>query len=278
MRIVRWGEAGAESFGLLANDMVHDLSGVDGLKDAVPFSKDWFGAIGSVNPGELPKVPAGTRLGPCVPQPPKFIAIGLNYKDHAAETGMELPEEPIIFMKAPNCIAGPSDIVTIPEAVDELDWEVELGIVIGAPGYRIPKEQALEHVAGYCVVNDLSARDWQFKGTGQWVKGKSFPGAGPVGPWLVTPDEIGDLNSLSLTLSVDDETRQEGTTGTMIFDVPTLISKVSTFMALEAGDIIATGTPSGVGFGRNPKVFLEAGQTVTSEITGLGKQEISLAR
>jgi 2,4-diketo-3-deoxy-L-fuconate hydrolase len=213
-----------------------------------------------------------TRIGPCVAGVGKFICIGLNYSDHAAESGMAVPSEPVIFMKATSAICGPDDDVLIPRGSQKMDWEIELGVVIGKPGKYVDEANALPHVAGYCIVNDLSERAFQLEGTGQWVKGKSADTFGPVGPWLVTPDEVPDPQNLDLWLDVDGQRRQSGNTRTMIFGVASLISYVSRFMSLRTGDIISTGTPPGVGFGRKPPLYLRAGNRLQLGISGLGQQ------
>ncbi len=220
----------------------------------------------------LPVVPGKSRLGPCVGSVGKFVCIGLNYSDHAKEAGMPIPAEPVIFMKATSAICGPDDDVVIPRGSTKMDWEVELGVVIGKPGKYIAEADALSHVAGYCVVNDVSERAFQIDGTGQWVKGKSADTFGPIGPWLVTPDEVPDPQDLDMWLEVDDHRYQNGSTKTMIFGVASLISYVSRFMSLQTGDIISTGTPPGVGLGRKPPVYLRAGNRMKLSIRGLGQQ------
>jgi 2-keto-4-pentenoate hydratase/2-oxohepta-3-ene-1,7-dioic acid hydratase in catechol pathway len=220
----------------------------------------------------LSVVPGKSRLGPCVGSVGKFVCIGLNYSDHAKEAGMPIPAEPVIFMKATSAICGSDDDVVIPRGSTKMDWEVELGVVIGKPGKYIAEADALSHVAGYCVVNDVSERAFQIDGTGQWVKGKSADTFGPIGPWLVTPDEVPDPQDLDMWLEVDDHRYQNGSTKTMIFGVASLISYVSRFMSLQTGDIISTGTPPGVGLGRKPPVYLRAGNRMKLSIRGLGQQ------
>lgn len=256
----------------MGSDAARDLGEVAALETHRPFTPDWFGAIAALDPDTLPTVPSHARIGACIPRPGTFLCIGLNYSDHADEAGMAAPDEPILFMKASNTCVGPRDDVPLPRGTEKLDWEIELGVVIGTAGHRIARADAMAHVAGYCIVNDLSARDWQLEGTGQWTKGKSFPGAGPTGPWLVTPDELDDPHALDMALSVDGARRQSGSTRTMIFDVPAIIAEASARMTLEPGDIIATGTPPGVGMGHSPAVYLEAGQIVRASISGLGEQ------
>jgi 2,4-diketo-3-deoxy-L-fuconate hydrolase len=217
-------------------------------------------------------VAGGARIGPCVAGVGKFVCIGLNYSDHAAEAGMAMPAEPVIFMKATSSICGPDDDVVIPRGSKKMDWEVELGVVIGKPGKYVEEADAVSHVAGYCVVNDLSERAFQLEGTGQWVKGKSADTFGPIGPWLVTPDEVPNPQDLAMWLDVDGHNYQNGSTRTMVFGVAYLISYISRFMSLRTGDIISTGTPPGVGFGLKPPVYLRAGNRIELGIQGLGEQ------
>jgi 2-keto-4-pentenoate hydratase/2-oxohepta-3-ene-1,7-dioic acid hydratase in catechol pathway len=212
------------------------------------------------------------RIGPCVGSVGKFICIGLNYSDHAKEAGMDLPTEPVIFMKATSSICGPDDNIVIPRGSKKMDWEVELGVVIGTPGKYVKEEDALSHIAGYCVINDISERAFQMEGTGQWVKGKSADTFGPIGPWVVTPDEVPDPQNLEMWLEVDGRRYQNGSTRTMVFGVAYLICYVSRFMSLQSGDIISTGTPPGVGFGLKPPVYLHAGNRMRLGINGLGQQ------
>ncbi|HVW69103.1 MAG TPA: fumarylacetoacetate hydrolase family protein, partial [Steroidobacteraceae bacterium] len=214
----------------------------------------------------------GCRLGPCLAGCGKLICVGLNYRDHAREAGAAIPEEPVLFMKATSCISGPCDPIVIPPGATKVDWEVELGVVIGAVAKRVPPERALDHVAGYCVVNDVSERGWQLEGTGQWLKGKSADTFGPIGPWLVTTDEVPDAQALRLWLAVNGEVRQDSSTAQMIFPVPLLVSYISKFMTLLPGDIISTGTPPGVGLGVKPPVYLRPHDTVRLGIDGLGEQ------
>ena len=276
MKLVRWGEPNDERFGLWHDDAVRDLGHVFGPHEPMPFTPEGQALLTGLDVAGLPRVAPDARLGAPIPRPGKFVCVGLNYADHAEEAGMAIPSEPILFMKATNAIAGPHDDLRKPRGTTKLDWEVELGLVIGTGGTNIERDAALGHVGGYCVVNDLSARDWQLEGTGQWVKGKSFAGAGPVGPWLVTPDEVPDPSSLRLGLSVDGEVRQDGSTSTMIFDVATIVSEVSRHMTLEAGDLIATGTPPGVGMGLRPPVYLRDGQTIRAWVEGLGEQSVTI--
>ena len=220
----------------------------------------------------LPRVTGQPRLGPCVGAVGKFICIGLNYSDHAAESGMAVPAEPVVFMKATSSIIGPDDDVVIPRGSKKTDWEVELGVVIGKPAKYVAEADALSHVAGYCVVNDLSERAFQLEGTGQWVKGKSSDTFGPIGPWLVTPEEVPDPQNLDMWLEVDGHRYQSGSTHTMVFGVAHLVSYLSRFMSLQTGDVISTGTPPGVGHGCKPPVYLRAGNRIQLGINGLGQQ------
>ena len=220
----------------------------------------------------LPKLSSSDRIGPCVGNVGKFICIGLNYADHAAESGLPVPAEPVIFMKATSAIIGPNDDVIIPKNAIKPDWEVELGVIIGKEARYVDEADALDHVAGYCVVHDVSERAFQLERGGTWDKGKGCDTFGPIGPWLVTSDEVGDPQKLGLWLEVDGHRYQDGTTANMIFDVATIVSYLSDFCTLEAGDIISTGTPKGVGLGQKPPVYLRAGQTVRLGIDGLGEQ------
>jgi len=273
MKLLRYGPPGEEKPGLLdSTGAIRDLSGVvpDISKDTLlPHSLD---RLRQIDPATLPRVSGAPRLGPCVGHVGKFICIGLNYSDHAAESNMPVPAEPIVFMKATSCIIGPNDDVVIPRGSLKTDWEVELGVVIGTPAKYAAEADALSHVAGYCVVNDLSERAYQLEGTGQWVKGKSADTFGPIGPWLVTPDEVPEWNNLGMWLDVDGHRYQDGSTKTMIFGVPHLISYLSRFMSLQSGDVITTGTPPGVGHGKKPPVYLRAGNEMRLGVEGLGEQ------
>jgi 2,4-diketo-3-deoxy-L-fuconate hydrolase len=273
MKLLRYGAAGAEKPGLLDTDgQLRDLSGVvddiagDTLGDAS------IAKLRDVDPASLPLVEGSPRLGACVGQVGKFICIGLNYADHAAESGMALPEEPVIFFKATSAICGPDDDVEIPRGSVKSDWEVELGVVIGKHTKYVAVADALDHVSGYCVVNDLSERDFQLHRSGQWVKGKSADTFGPIGPWLVTRDEVADPQNLPMYLAVNGHRSQDGSTKTMHFDVATVISHLSQFMSLQPGDVISTGTPPGVGMGQNPQVYLKPGDKIELGIKGLGVQ------
>jgi ureidoglycolate lyase len=274
MKLLRFGPAGRERPGLLdATGRLRDLSGVipDLAGDALlPGSLD---RLRGLDAATLPAVDGQPRLGPCVGRVGKFICIGLNYADHARESGAAVPKEPIVFMKATSAIIGPDDDVVIPRGSAKTDWEVELGVVIGMPAKYVSEADALSHVAGYCVVNDLSERAFQLEGTGQWVKGKSADTFGPIGPWLVTRDEVPDPQNLSMFLEVDGHRYQNGSTSTMIFGVAYLVSFLSRFMSLQPGDIITTGTPPGVGMGQKPSpIYLRPGQAMRLGIAGLGEQ------
>ncbi len=273
MKLLRYGLPGLEKPGLLADDgQIRDLSGV--IPDLADESllHESIEKLRRADVSRLSKVAGRPRLGPCVGSVGKFVCIGLNYSDHAKEAGMPIPAEPVIFMKATSAICGPDDDVVIPRGSTKMDWEVELGVVIGKPGKYIEEASALSYVAGYCVVNDVSERAFQIDGTGQWVKGKSADTFGPIGPWLVTPDEISDPQNLDMWLEVDDHRYQNGSTKTMIFGVAFLVSYVSRFMSLQSGDVISTGTPPGVGLGLKPPVYLRAGNRMKLSIRGLGQQ------
>ncbi len=277
MKLVRYGTAGAERPGLLDDQgRVRDLSGhVDELSGAT-LTAAGLARLAALDPSTLPLVPGqpqqDLRLGACVAGVGKFIGVGLNYADHAAESGMDVPSEPVLFTKWTSCIAGPDDDVYLPAGSTATDWEVELGIVIGDGGRDIPEDRALDHVAGYCVINDISERDWQIRLGGSWDKGKGFDGFGPIGPWLVTRDEIADPQTLRLWLEVDGTMRQDGTTATMVFGVAHLVAYCSRFATLMPGDLITTGTPPGVGMGQKPPVYLRGGQVMRLGIDGLGTQ------
>jgi 2-keto-4-pentenoate hydratase/2-oxohepta-3-ene-1,7-dioic acid hydratase in catechol pathway len=273
MKLLRYGNPGQEKPGLLHDGQIRDLSGhiTDiGGDTLLPAGLDRLRAL---DPASLPLVPGSPRLGPCVGQVGKFICIGLNYSDHAAESGMPVPTEPIIFMKASSAIVGPNDDIEIPKGSEKTDWEVELGVVIGRTAKHVSEADALSHVAGYCVVHDVSERAFQLERAGQWVKGKSCDTFGPIGPWLVTSDEVPDPQNLPLWLEVDGTRYQNGTTKTMVFSVARLISYLSDFMSLQPGDVISTGTPPGVGMGQKPPMFLRAGQRIRLGVDGLGEQQ-----
>ena len=273
MKLVRYGKAGAEKPGLIDSDgTIRDLSAhvKDFAGDALLPAN--IKKLAALDPKSLPAVAAGTRLGSCVPKPGNFIAVGLNFADHAAETNNPIPAEPILFNKAPNTIQGPDDDVIIPPGSLKTDWEVELAFVIGQPGYRISEADAAHHIAGYFICNDVSERAYQIERSGQWMKGKSLPTFGPVGPWLVTPDEAGDVQNLKMWLKLNDQYVQNGSSKTMIFNCQFLVHYISQFMHLDAGDIITTGTPPGVGLGMKPPLFLKGGDTMEVGIEGLGVQ------
>lgn len=274
MKLLRYGAAGAEKPGLIDVDgKIRDLSRVVPDIDGRALSASSLAKLNAVDQATLPLVPGNPRIGPCVGSVGKFICVGLNYADHAAESGMEVPKEPVLFFKATSAICGPYDDVIIPRGSIKSDWEVELGVVIGKEARYLSEDQALDHVAGYCVVNDLSERAFQMERGGQWVKGKSCDTFGPIGPWLVTKDEVPDAQRLGIWLEVDGHRYQNGNTRTMIFNVPFIVSYISQFMSLQPGDIISTGTPPGVGLGIKPEpVYLKAGQTMRLGIDGLGEQ------
>jgi len=273
MKLLRWGEAGRERPGLVDGEgLMRDLCGqLDDIAGEA-LNPDRLAQLGAIEFASLPLVPQGARIGPCVGGVGKFICVGLNYADHAAETGAEVPAEPILFMKATSAIAGPEDDLYLPRGSAKSDWEVELGVVIGRRASHVDEAAALAHVAGYCVINDLSERSFQLEGTGQWMKGKGCDGFGPIGPWLVTPDEVGNVDDLVLWLDLNGERMQDGSTRTMVFGVAFLVSYISRFMTLHPGDIISTGTPPGVGLGRRPPHFLKAGDEMRLGIAGLGEQ------
>ncbi|MCZ0961132.1 fumarylacetoacetate hydrolase family protein [Paracoccus benzoatiresistens] len=278
MKLVRYGDKGAERPGILdADGRVRDLSAHVADIGGTCLTRDGLSALRALDPGSLPLVPGlpqqDLRLGACVGSVGKFLAIGLNYADHAAEAGMEVPAEPILFSKWTSCIAGPDDDLHLPPGSTATDWEVELGIVIGDGGRNIAPDQAARHIAGYCVINDISERDWQLRRGGTWDKGKGHDGFGPIGPWLVTADEIPDPRALRLWLEVDGHRHQDGTTATMVFGPEGIVSYTSRFTTLQPGDVIATGTPPGVGMGQKPPVYLRAGQIMRLGIDGLGQQQ-----
>jgi 2-keto-4-pentenoate hydratase/2-oxohepta-3-ene-1,7-dioic acid hydratase in catechol pathway len=273
MKLIRYGLSGQENPGIIdSNGDIRDLRGeitdISG-ETLLPSSLD---RLRKVDIGSLPRVTGNPRIGACVGRVGKFICIGLNYSDHAAEAGMKVPAEPVIFMKATSAVCGPNDDVVIPRGSQKTDWEVELGVVIGAPAKYVSPENALSHVAGYCVINDVSERAFQLEGTGQWTKGKSADTFGPIGPWLVTADEVADPQNLDMWLEVNGRRFQSGNTRTMVFGVAHLISYLSQYMSLQPGDIISTGTPPGVGMGQRPPIYLSAGESIVLGIQGLGVQ------
>jgi 2,4-didehydro-3-deoxy-L-rhamnonate hydrolase len=273
MKLARYGRAGKEKPALVDRaGKLRDLSEVIEDIDADTLAPRALARLAKVKPESLPAVRGAPRIGPCLRRVGNFIAVGLNYADHAAESGMPVPKEPVLFTKAPNCVVGPNDDVVIPKGSVKTDWEVELAIVIGSRASYVSENQALSHVAGYCICNDVSEREFQLERSGQWVKGKSAPTFGPLGPWLVTPDEIENVQALNMWLDVSGERMQTGSTATMVFGVKTLVSYISQFIALEPGDVITTGTPPGVGSGKKPPRFLKAGDTMSLGIDGLGQQ------
>lgn len=271
MKLVRYGARGAEKPGMLdAAGRLRDLSAhVPDIAGAVLAD---LSRLATIDPETLPLVEGNPRLGACVGGTGKFICIGLNYSDHAAESGMEVPPEPVIFAKYTSAICGPDDPILIPRGSEKTDWEVELGFVIGKPAKYVTEAEALNHVAGYCVINDVSERAYQIERAGQWSKGKSSDNFGPTGPWLVTPDEVANPNDLHMWLKVNGQTMQDGSTATMVYQVPFLISYLSQFFTLHPGDIISTGTPPGVGLGMKPPRYLKVGDVVELGIEGLGSQ------
>ena len=275
MKLLRYGPKGQEKPGLLDKDgKIRDLSAQVPDIAAGTLSADSLKKLAALDAGKLPLVSGDPRIGPCVGKVGKFVCIGLNYADHAAETGAPIPKEPIVFMKATSAIIGPNDDVEIPRGSKKTDWEVELGVVIGKHAKYVPENSAMEYVAGYCVVNDVSEREFQIERGGQWDKGKGCDTFGPTGPWLVTRDEVPDPQNLAMWLEVDGHRYQNGSTKTMIFNVPKLVSYLSHFMSLQPGDVISTGTPPGVGMGQKPDpIYLKPGQTMRLGIAGLGEQK-----
>lgn len=279
MKLLRYGAKGSEKPGLLDSDgNVRDLSGVVADISGDALTPEGLAKLQAIDPASLPLVEGkpqdGLRIGPCVGQVGKFICIGLNYADHAEESGLPVPPEPVVFNKWTSAIVGPDDDVEIPRGSKKTDWEVELGVVIGKPGRYIAEKDALSHVAGYCVVNDVSEREFQIERSGTWDKGKGCDTFGPIGPWLVTADEVTDPQNLKLWLEVDGKRYQDGTTATMVFTVEKIVSYLSQFMSLQPGDVISTGTPPGVGMGQKPEpIYLKPGQVMTLGIEGLGTQK-----
>ncbi|AYN95337.1 MULTISPECIES: ureidoglycolate lyase [Pseudomonas] len=275
MKLLRYGEKGQEKPGLLdAQGQIRDLSGhIDDIAGQA-ITAEGLATLRNIDPSSLPVVNGSPRLGPCVGRVGKFICIGLNYADHAAESGLDVPKEPVVFNKWTSAICGPNDDVEIPRGSTKTDWEVELGVVIGKAGRYIDEANAMDYVAGYCVINDVSEREWQIERGGTWDKGKGFDTFGPLGPWLVTKDEIADPHALDLWLEVDGKRYQNGNTRTMVFKVPELIAYLSRCMSLQPGDVISTGTPPGVGLGIKPEpVYLKPGQEMRLGIAGLGEQK-----
>lgn len=273
MKLIRYGLPGEEKPGLVDNQgNIRDLSAHIPDITGAQLGVETLKKLRALAVTKLPLVEGSPRIGPCVGQVGKFIGVGLNYSDHAAETGQPVPTEPILFQKAATCIVGPNDDVMLPKGSTKTDWEVELGVIIGTKARYVEEGEALKYVAGYCVVNDVSEREFQMERLGQWTKGKSADTFGPIGPWLVTTDEMQDTSNLSLFCNVNGTRRQTGNTQTMVFNVPTLISYISRFMTLMPGDIIATGTPPGVALGMKPPLYLKAGDEIYLGVEGLGEQ------
>jgi len=273
MKLLRYGPIGHEKPGMLdADGAIRDLSGVVGDIAGDTLTPEGIATLAAIDPATLPLVDGTPRYGACVGAVGKFICIGLNYSDHAAESGMDVPKEPVIFNKWTSAICGPDDAVEMPRGSTKLDWEVELGVVIGKPGRYIDEADAMAHVAGYCVINDVSEREYQLERGGTWDKGKGCDTFGPIGPWLVTADEVPDPQALRLWLEVDGHKYQDGTTATMVFGVAEIVSYLSRFMSLQSGDVISTGTPPGVGLGQKPPKYLAVGNVMQLGIDGLGEQ------
>ena len=273
MKLLRVGQKGSEKPAILDKDgKIRNLS--SHIQDLNPDTLNFktISDLQNLDLSSLPELSSSDRIGSCVSKPGKFIAIGLNFSDHAAETGADVPSEPITFMKATSAINGPNDNIEIVPGSKKLDWEVELGIVIGKETKHISEEKSQDHILGYCLVNDVSEREWQIEKMGQWVKGKSHDTYGPIGPYLVTKDEISDINNLNMSLDVNGTRMQTGNTNTMIFNVNYIVSYLSKFMSLQPGDVITTGTPPGVGMGMKPQQFLKAGDTIRLSIDNLGEQ------
>ncbi|WP_299941681.1 fumarylacetoacetate hydrolase family protein [uncultured Nitratireductor sp.] len=277
MKLLRFGPEGLEKPGILdADGTIRDLSSVVPDISGATLSDDGLATIAATDLSTLPAVPADTRLGPCVAGTGKFICIGLNYADHAAESGMDVPAEPVMFMKATSAICGPSDPIIIPRGSEKTDWEVELAVIIGKRAKYVDEATAMDYVAGYAVTNDVSERAFQIERGGQWTKGKSCDNYGQIGPWLVTRDEVADPQNLKMWLTVNGQTMQDGSTDTMVYGVAHLVSYLSRFMSLQPGDVISTGTPPGVGMGQKPPRYLRAGDVVELGIEGLGQQKQSV--
>ena len=273
MKFLRYGRPGAEKPAMIdAQGTIRDISAHVADLAGPALDPANLAKLAKLDPATLPAVPADARIGSCVARPGNFIAVGLNFADHAAETGSPIPKEPILFNKTPNCVVGPNDDVVLPPGSVKSDWEVELAIVIGRTAYRVSEKDALSHVAGYAVCNDVSEREWQIERGGQWMKGKGAPTFGPLGPWLVTPDEIADVQNLHMWLELNGKMVQDGSSKTMIFGCAHLVHYISQFIQLDPGDVITTGTPPGVGLGMKPPVFLKGGDTMRLGIAGLGEQ------
>lgn len=277
MKLVRFGAPGAEKPGVLdAKGLIRDLSGEIGDLAGDALGRASLDRLKAIDPETLPLVEGNPRLGPPIGVVPKFLGIGLNYRDHAEETGMDIPEVPIVFCKANSCVSGPTDPVLAPPDFQRMDYEVELAVVIGTPAKRVSKDDALDYVAGYCICNDVSERSLQKGGPGEWMKAKSYDSFGPLGPWLVTTDEVTDPQALDLTMDLNGERMQTGNTETMIFTVADLVSYISTYMTLMPGDVITTGTPPGVGMAHKPRVFIKPGDEMVLHVQGLGEQKLKV--
>jgi 2-keto-4-pentenoate hydratase/2-oxohepta-3-ene-1,7-dioic acid hydratase in catechol pathway len=277
MKLLRYGENGREKPGILdRNGAIRDLSGLVGDLAGAALGQESLARLNALDLAALPLVEGAPRLGPPVGLVPKFLGIGLNYRDHAEETGMPIPEVPIVFAKASSCVSGPTDPVLAPKAFQRMDYEVELAVVIGTRAKHVAEATALDYVAGYCIGNDISERSLQKGGPGEWIKAKSYDTFGPLGPWLVTTDEVADPQRLDLALDLNGTRMQTGSTSTMIFSVAKLVSYISQFMTLVPGDVITTGTPPGVGMARNPRVFLKPGDEIRATISGLGEQKFKI--
>ena len=273
MKLLRYGNKGKEKPAALdKNGKIRDLSSYVTDFDTKNLNFETLAKLQKINLESLPKIQEGTRIGSCINKPGKFVAIGLNYSDHAAETGAKPPSEPIVFMKATSCIVGPNDDVIIPKNSKKTDWEVEIAFVIGKETKYIAEKDSPNHILGYCMINDISEREWQMEKMGQWVKGKSADSFGPTGPYLVTKDEIPDVQKLNLSLDLNNKRMQTGNTSKMIFSINFILSYLSNFMSLQPGDIVTTGTPPGVGMGMKPQVFLKAGDKLKLSIDNLGEQ------
>ena len=279
MKLLRYGAKGKEKPGLLDGDgKIRDLSAVVADISGETISPKSLARLNKIKPDSLPLVRGAPRIGACVANPQKFIAIGLNYSDHAAESGLAVPPEPVVFTKQVSCVSGPFDTVTIPPKSKKSDWEVELGVIIGSRAKNIKKKDALAHVAGYCTVNDLSEREFQAERAGQWTKGKSYDTFGPIGPWLVTADEVPDPQKLTMWLDLNGKRVQNGSTATMVYGVAHIVAYLSQFFTLEPGDVITTGTPPGVGMGMKPPRYLKPGDTMRICVEGLGEQFQTVVR
>ena len=277
MKLLRYGEIGREKPGILDRDgAIRDLSGIVQDLAGAALGRESLNRIKTLDVAALPVVEGPPRLGAPVGLVPKFLGIGLNYRDHAEETGMPIPEVPIVFAKASSCVSGPYDLVLAPKGFERMDYEVELAVVIGTRAKNVPEADALAYVAGYCIGNDISERSLQKGGPGEWIKAKSYDSFGPLGPWLVTTDEVPDPQRLDLTLDLNGARMQTGSTSTMIFGVATLVSYISQYMTLMPGDVITTGTPPGVGMARKPRVFLKPGDEIRATISGLGEQRLKV--